>query len=152
VKQPVLAEVLGEGAETKVGDFKVAVLVEQEVLRLEVAVVDATAVAEIDGGDELLEVEARRLLSEAAAGDLVKELAAAHELHGDVDLGLAGHDLVELHDVGVLHHVHGRDLPLDLLHHPHLHQFLLPHNLHGHALSGLQVPRVVHLRERSVPQ
>jgi len=144
--------VLGEGAEAEVGDFEVAVLVEEEILRLEVAVEDAAAVAEVDGGDELLEVEARRLLSEAAAGDLVEELAAAHELHGDVDLGLAGHDLVELHDAGVLHHVHGRDLPFYLLHHPHLHHFLLPHHLHGDALSALEVPRVVHLGEGSVPQ
>jgi hypothetical protein len=51
-------------------------------------------------------------------GKRLKEAAAAHELHGEVDLGLAGHHLVEVNDVWVLHHLHHQDLPLDLIHHP----------------------------------
>ncbi|RDX72785.1 hypothetical protein CR513_47675, partial [Mucuna pruriens] len=152
VQQAVLPEVLRESAEAEVGDLEVAVLVEEEVLRFEVAVVDAAAVTEVDGGDELLEVESSHLFPEAAAGDLVEELPAADEFHGDVDLGFASHDFEEIHDVGVLHHVHRRDLPLDLLHHPYLHHFLFPHHLHRHALSALQVARVVHLREGAVAQ
>ena len=41
----------GESGESEVGDFEVAVFVQEEVFRLEVAVVDAAAVAEVDGGD-----------------------------------------------------------------------------------------------------
>jgi len=91
--------VVGEGGESEVGDLEVAVFVEEEVLRLEVTVVDAAAVAEVDGGYQLLEVESGDVLLQSTFGDLVEELSAAHELHGDVDLGLAGHDFVKLHDV-----------------------------------------------------
>ncbi|KAJ6804142.1 putative CBL-interacting protein kinase 6 [Iris pallida] len=120
----------GEGAEAEVGDLEVAAVVEEEVLRLEVAVVDAAGVAEGDGGEELAEVAAGGVLAEAAvAGDAGEELAAADELHGEVDLGAGGHDLVELHDVGVGDHLHGGDLPLDLLRHADAEHLLLGDHL-----------------------
>ncbi|KAI5316485.1 hypothetical protein L3X38_036192 [Prunus dulcis] len=38
------------------------------------------------------------------------ELAAVDQIRGEIDLGLVGHDLVELGDVGMLDHRHQGDL------------------------------------------
>ncbi|KAF7806520.1 hypothetical protein G2W53_038681 [Senna tora] len=65
---------------------------------------DTAAVAEIDGGDQLLEVESSHVFSQSASGDFVEKLAASNELHGDVNLGFTSHHLVKLHDVRMLHH------------------------------------------------
>ncbi|RID77781.1 hypothetical protein BRARA_A00662 [Brassica rapa] len=97
---------LGESGETKVGDLEVAFFVKQEILRLEISVVNPPAVAEIDGGDQLLEVHARHVLAQPSFGDFGEQLPASHELHSEVDLGFARHHLVELDDVRMLHHPH----------------------------------------------
>lgn len=57
MEEAVLANLVGDSAEAEVEDLEIAVLVEQEILGLEVAVEDATGVAESDGGDQLLEVK-----------------------------------------------------------------------------------------------
>ncbi|GFP90208.1 cbl-interacting protein kinase 5, partial [Phtheirospermum japonicum] len=141
VQQTVLSKVAGKRAQPEIGDFQLAVFVKEEVLGLQITMVNAATVAEIDGGDQLLKVVAGGVLAEPAPGDLGEELAAADELHGEVDLGLAGHDLVELDNVGVaLHHLHDRDLALHLFHHTDADHFLLADDLHRHALAGQQVP------------
>ena len=77
-----------ERREAEVGDLEVSVAVEQQVLGLEVAVADALVVAVLDAADELLEVEARgRLVEAALCNDLVEEFAASDELEHDEDLG-----------------------------------------------------------------
>ena len=48
VQEPVGSDLLLDGGESEIGDFQVAVLVEEEVLRLEIAVEDAARVAESD--------------------------------------------------------------------------------------------------------
>ncbi|KAI4995009.1 hypothetical protein ZWY2020_034912 [Hordeum vulgare] len=66
-----------DGAEPEVGDLKLTLAVEQQILRLDVAVVDAARVAVPDGGDELAEVMPREVLRHAAVGvDEREELAA----------------------------------------------------------------------------
>ena len=103
----------------------------EEVLRLEVPVEDPAGVAEADGGDEVLEVAARNVLLEAALGDAGEELAAADELHDEVDLASCRHDLMELNNAFVRYQPHGCDLTPDLLREPNLEHLLLVQNLYG---------------------
>ncbi|CAA7407304.1 unnamed protein product [Spirodela intermedia] len=152
VEEAVGVEMIGECAEAEIGDLEVAGFVEEQVLWFQISVVYASGMAEIDSGDELPEVDPRGVLLQAAVPrDLGEELAAADQLHGQVDLCLGGHHLVELDDVRVGDHLHHRDFPLDLLHHPYLDHLLLPHHLHGNALAALHIPGVVDLREGPVP-
>ncbi|CAA6670250.1 unnamed protein product [Spirodela intermedia] len=152
VEEAVGVEMIGEGAEAEIGDLEVAGFIEEQVLWFQISVVYAPGMAEIDSGDELPEVDSRGVLLQAAVPrDLGEELAAADQLHGQVDLCLGGHHLVELDDVRVGDHLHHRDFPLDLLHHPYLDHLLLPHHLHGNALAALHIPGVVDLREGPVP-
>ena len=85
-------------------------------------------------------------------GDLVEELAAADVLHDEVDLGLGDYDLEELDDVGVAHAAEDGDLALDVGDEAAFQDLLFVDHLDGHALVGLDVARVVHLREGPVPQ
>ncbi|CAL9063083.1 unnamed protein product [Musa banksii] len=137
-----------QGAQPKVGDLQVAVLVQEEVLQLEVAVVDAAAMTEIDSSNQLPEVLAGGGLGEApGSGDPGEELAPADKLHGEVNPGTGGHDLVKLDHVGVAHHLHGRDLTLNLHHHPGADDRLLIHHLHGDAPPVADVAGEVDLAE-----
>ncbi|PNT64584.1 hypothetical protein BRADI_4g30393v3 [Brachypodium distachyon] len=151
VEEPVGAGVAGERAEPKISHLEVPGLVEEQVLGLEVAVVHPAAVAEVDGGDELAEVAPGDVLPEPArAGDPGEELAAADQLQGQVDLGPRGHHLVELHDVGVGHHLHHRDLTLHLLRHAGALHLVLGHHFDRHAAARAQVARRVHPPEVAV--
>ena len=152
MEKPVLANLIRHRAEAKVGDFEVPVLVEEEILRLDVAVVDAAGVAERDGGDQLLEVLAGDILLEAPFGDFVEELAAADVLHDEVDLGLGGHDLEELDDVGVADAAEDGDLAFDVRDQAAFEHFLLVDGFDGHALVCFHVASEVHLREGSVAE
>ena len=93
----IAANLVGECREVKVGDFEVAGVVEDEVLRLDVSVIDAARVAISYGGDQLLKVTMGEVLGEAAAGNARVELAAAGELEDEVDLGAGGEDLGSCH-------------------------------------------------------
>lgn len=103
---------LRQGGESEVGDLEVTSGVEEEILRLEVAVGDAVTVAESESGDQLLEVAASCILRELpTAGDGGEEFAASGELNDEVDLGFRRHDLVDAEDVGVVvEAAHGVDL------------------------------------------
>ena len=70
MQEPVGSDLLLDGGESEIGDFQVAVLVEEEVFRLEIAVEDAARVAESDDGDELLEVLSAEIFGESAFSDL----------------------------------------------------------------------------------
>ena len=152
VEQAVGTELVGDGGESKVGYLEVPTVVDEEVLGLEVPVEDAAGVAEAHGGDELLEVAARVVLPESALGDAGEELAAADELHDEVDLSLGGHDLEQVHDVRVADAAQHGDLALDVRDEPALDGLLLVEHLDGNAVPGADVPREVHLREGAVPQ
>ena len=152
MEKPVLANLIRDRAEPKVGDFEVPVLVEEEILRLDVAVEDAAGVAEGDGGDELLEVLAGDLLLEPPLGDFVEELAAADVLHDEVDLGFRGHDLEELDDVGVADAAEDGDLALDVGDEAALEDLLLVDDFDGDALVCLDVAGEVDLGEGPVAE
>ncbi|RDX63733.1 hypothetical protein CR513_57802, partial [Mucuna pruriens] len=111
VEQPVLPNLIGHGTEAEVGDFKVSVLVEQQVLGLE-----------------------------PSLGDLVEELAAADELHDELD------------DVGVADAAEDGDLALDVGHQTALQDLVLAYDLDGHTFPSFDVPRMVDLREGSVSE
>lgn len=115
--------------------------------------VDPSTVAEVHCRDQLAEVMPGAVLLEAAVlGDPGEELAAPHELHGEVDLGFGGHDLVELDDVWVGDHLHHRDLSLHLLGHPDADHLLLRHDLHGDVAAGAEVAGEVDLGEGAVAE
>ncbi|KAF5474539.1 hypothetical protein F2P56_006430 [Juglans regia] len=101
--------------------------------------------AESDGGDQLLEVLAGDVLLEATLGDLVEELAAADELHDEIDLGLGGHDLEKLDNIGVADAAEDGDLSLDVGDEATLEDLLLVDNLDGDALVGLDVAGMIDL-------
>ncbi|RYR16813.1 hypothetical protein Ahy_B03g061697 [Arachis hypogaea] len=100
----------------------------------------------------MLEILSSEVFLEAAFGDLVEELAAADVLHDEVDLGFGGHDFEELDDVRVADAAEDGDLALDVGDEAALEDLLLVDDLDGDALTGLDVARVVHLREGSVAQ
>ncbi|KAI3481766.1 hypothetical protein L1887_55613 [Cichorium endivia] len=98
---------------TKVGELEFAALVDEKVLRLEIAVQHAVLVAE---GGALEQLE-----HEGAHGDRIERTAVAmdlhvllevllHELEDEHQLGLGVDDVVESHDVGVAQLLHERDL------------------------------------------
>lgn len=66
--------------------------------------------------------------------DLVKKLAARHELHNHVDLVLGGHDLLQVHYIGVMQILHDGNLTLDLLHHALLVELVLVNDLQQQLL------------------
>ncbi|CAL9146564.1 unnamed protein product, partial [Musa hybrid cultivar] len=146
-EEPVVAHLVGHGGEAEVGDLKVAVVVHEEVLGLEVAVEDAGGVAEGDGGDELLEVSAGGVLEHAAFGDAREELTAAQVLHDEVDPYPGGHDLVELNDVGVADAAEDGDLALDVGEESVPEDLLLVEGLDGDQLASAGVAGDVVLGE-----
>ena len=75
----------------KVGDAQVPRGVQDEVLRLQVAVDDAARVHVVKRGGDLGCVEARTLLAEAAAlGEVVVQLAAVEVVKDHVELAAKG--------------------------------------------------------------
>ncbi|KAI6681267.1 hypothetical protein NL676_035148 [Syzygium grande] len=106
VEEPIVAELLRQGREAEVGDLEVPVLVEQQVLWLQVAVRDPAAVAEVDGGDELLEFDDVRVADEPHDGDLALDLfhhaflldvVLADDLNSDA---LSGLEVLAVVDLG----------------------------------------------------
>jgi len=134
VEEAVL-ELLRQRGEPEVGDLEVAVAVEEEILRLQVAVRHAVAVAEPERRDELLEVAARGGLRKlSAAGDFGEELAAGGELHDEVDLGFGGEHLVDFEDVRVVvEAAHGVDLADYAWLHAGVNGFRFVDDFHGHG-------------------
>jgi len=113
---------------------------------------DAAAVAEVDGADELLEVFPGDVFLHLSLGHLGEEFSSLDVLDHHENLGFVGHNLSELHDVGVTHQAHDGDLAFDLLHQLILLEPLFLDDLDGHALVGAEVSPVVDLGEVSLPQ
>lgn len=147
VEQAVLKLIRKRG-QPEVGDLEVTVLVQEKVLRLHVAVSHAVLVAEQESRYQLLEVTARRCLSEApAAGDFGEEFASFGQLNNQVNLGLSGHDLVDFEDVGMLKAPHGSHFSNDPRLHAGLNTSCLVHDLHGHGSAVGDGVGLVHLGE-----
>jgi hypothetical protein len=91
-------------AEAKVAERDVAVVVQQDVLRLEVAVHDVERVQVLEHEEELRAVEARVLLAEALLLlQVVEELAAVDQRKDEVQLLLALEAELERHDERAVH-------------------------------------------------
>ncbi|CAH9129316.1 unnamed protein product [Cuscuta epithymum] len=145
-------DLIGDGAEAEIGDLQVAVLVEEEILRLEVPVENAARVAVPDGGDELPEILPAEILAESALGDPGEELPALDELHDEIDLGLGGQDLEELDDVGVVEAAHDGDLALDVSDQGGAGDLLLIDHFDRDALPVPDVPGMVDFGEGAATQ
>jgi len=157
VEAAVVAERVRERGEAEVGDLEVAVAVEEDVLRLDVAVRDAARVAVGERGDELHEDAARGVLGEAAPrerGEPGQQVPARRELHDEVDLGARGEHLVEAEHVGVAQPAHGRHLAEHARRHARrAHHLGLVEHLHRHGLAAaVDRPREVDLGERPSSQ
>lgn len=100
----------------------------------------------------MLEIFPGCLFFEAALGNLVEKLAAADVFHDKVDLGFCGHDLKELHDVGVADAAEDRDFALYVRDEAALEDFLLVDHFYGDALVGFHVAGVVDFRKSAVTQ
>ncbi|GIX65410.1 ABC transporter ATP-binding protein, putative [Babesia caballi] len=142
--------------EAKVNDPDVGVDglgLEQQVLRLEVAVHDVLPVHVVDAAQHLLDDFGRVLLREAlAAHYLVEQLASRVELRDEVVVLFVLEELEDLHDVRVvqrLEHVHlaQQRLVVALALHG-----ALNYHLHGVLLAGGAVEAQQHLAEGALAE
>lgn len=112
--------------ETEVDQLQVLLVVEQQILRFQVAMHDAQLVQVLNRALDLLEVLAGFLLRELLLlDDVVEEFAPRHVLHDEEKLVGRFDDLEELDDVGVADHLQDLDLSRDALHVGLLHDFFL---------------------------
>lgn len=92
-------------ADPEIDDLKIPlVLVEEhDVLGLQIAMHDVVGVAMLDGGQQLLQVEARFVFSQISLlDDAVEQLPALAQIHHDVDVLLLGVDVVDADDARVV--------------------------------------------------
>nr|GMD02145.1 hypothetical protein KK1_020016 [Ipomoea batatas] len=95
----------------------VSLLTIEQVFQFQIAVINTSAVAEINSVNQLLKVLPCNVLPKPPFGDLVEKLTAFYKLQHEENLRLGGHYLVELHDVGMFDQSHDRYLPLSLIDH-----------------------------------
>lgn len=74
--------------ETEVGDLDVSIGIEEEILRLEVAVDDSFAVQVVETHRDLRGVETSTVFGETAIGEVEEELASVEEIRNEIELGL----------------------------------------------------------------
>jgi len=126
------------GAQAEIDDLQVLLLVQQHVLRLEVAVRVAVLVQVRHGRHDLPEEHPGLHFAEATLlDDVIEQLAARAVLHDDVTVRLGFDHLVQLADVGVREVLERGDLELDAR--QVLAQLRLVHDLDGHLLAGQRV-------------
>ena len=103
----------------EVGEIRVAVLGEEDILRLHVAVDDPATVGVVErtgdrreDGDHLRSLEAARL---ALGVEMLVEIAAIDVLHHQIDMPIMLADIVNGQDMGVLQSRHRARLALETL-------------------------------------
>jgi hypothetical protein len=96
VEKAILPPRLPQRAQPKIRNFEIAILVEKEILWLYVPVKHPSAMAEINGPNQLLKILACHVFLELPFGNLVEELSTFHVLHGKINLGFTCHDFIEL--------------------------------------------------------
>ena len=74
--------------ETEVGDLDVSIGIEEEILRLEVAVDDSFAVQVVETHRDFRGVETSTVFGETAIGEVEEELASVEEIRNEIELGL----------------------------------------------------------------
>lgn len=89
-------------AEAEIGNLEIAMRVQQEVFRLEVAVVDLVLVTVVYSVDELTEISAGQGLFQAAVGFYEgEEIPPRGEVHDEVNTRTGDHYVVQANNVGV---------------------------------------------------
>lgn len=137
-QEQALHAALRFGAQAEIDDFQVLLLVQEHVLRLEVAVRVAALVQVRHGRYDLSEEHPGLHFAETALlDDVVEQLAARTVLHDHVAVRLRLDYLVQLADVRVRQALKGADLELDAR--QVFAQFRLVHDLDGHLLAGQRV-------------
>mmetsp|Transcript_22419 Transcript_22419/g.44998 ORF Transcript_22419/g.44998 Transcript_22419/m.44998 type:complete len:217 (+) Transcript_22419:92-742(+) len=146
--------------QAEVDELDVALRVEHHVLRLDVPVRDAAAVARHDALDHLREDLQRLARGQAlrglAAQEVVK-LDAAHQLHHQEEILRVLVGSVELDHVGVAHRVQGGRLPAGLHRRSPLEMGVLSvalprEDLHGDVLARDHVLGLADHRRRALAQ
>jgi hypothetical protein len=120
IEQCLLLCHVDEGWEHGIKNLYVAHGINKDVVGLVVVVVHGERVALVECTHELLEDPVHWGLTDTAivAMDEVGiEGATTNKLHDDEDALLGGHDLVDVHDMGVAHPVHDNDFTHDHLLH-----------------------------------
>ena len=77
-------------ASYKVSQMDMAIRVEENIVRLDVAMDNALLVNVADGAAELGYPEAHRLFGEGLSRDVETQVATVHQVDDDVSAGLAG--------------------------------------------------------------
>jgi len=113
---------------------------------------DPSAVAVINGADQLLEVSAGQIFFQFAFGDFGEEFAATHVFHDEEDFCLRRHHFLEFHHVWMSHQTHNRDFAFDLFHHPFLPHLLFAHYFDRHALARAYLLPVIHFGKRPLTE
>jgi hypothetical protein len=99
--------------ETKIGEFELAFVVDEEILRLEIAVEDSVRVAEVDALEELVhegfDGDGGQCSSISLSVHVLLQILI-HVFEDQHELVLSVNDIVEADDVLVLQLLHQRDL------------------------------------------
>nr|GMC95430.1 hypothetical protein CR513_38752 [Ipomoea batatas]GME11963.1 hypothetical protein CR513_38752 [Ipomoea batatas] len=123
--------------------LQVPLLVQQQILGLEVAVVNAAGVTVINGGDQLLEILTAEIFAESALSNLPEKLPSLGVLHDSVHLSPGSEDFVEAHDMRVTQAAHDRNLPHDVTGETSF--TLFADGFNRHVLPRWDDPGVIHL-------
>ncbi len=100
--------------DAEVRDHRVAVLVEEDIARLQVAVDDALGVRGVEAARHLLDdAQDFAVLQRAVAAQSVGQRAAGHQPHHQVELAVILAVIVNRHDGGMLDHGDGLGLALE---------------------------------------
>ena len=74
-----------EGSHTEICDLDVSLSVEEQILRLEIAMTDVVAVAVVDSGDDLLEVVERFVGVESSSRNkIIEQLSSFDVFHDEI--------------------------------------------------------------------
>mmetsp|Transcript_26940 Transcript_26940/g.75743 ORF Transcript_26940/g.75743 Transcript_26940/m.75743 type:complete len:310 (-) Transcript_26940:208-1137(-) len=115
----------------KVGNFDVQIGIQQEILRLQVAMGNLLEVAVLDSRNDLVEEVAGLVSRQASFGhDVIEQLSSGNVLDDEEDIGGRVDDFVESDDVRVRAQVQDVDLALDLFLHAKLLDLGLVQDLH----------------------
>ena len=102
--------------QAEVDNFQLAIEVKKEVLRLQVPVTNAQLVNVVHTSEQFLQVlTGCAFLQFLVLHDQLKELAAAGELHHQVQIFVRLDDLVDLHDIGMVQLLEDFDFATDAL-------------------------------------
>lgn len=131
-KVPVSHEV----AETEIGNFDIEIGIQQEVLRLEIAMNDFLKMAIFDTGYNLMEEIPRFVGGKAAFGNnVVEEFSPGHIFVDEEYIGGGIDDFVEADNVWVCAEVKDINFALDFFFHSELFNFSFVEDLDCHFVS-----------------